>query len=405
MGFVSVRESANSVAPYLLVGLFLTSGFYDLPFAHFDVSWVLRVKNLFYLIFMCVMLLGVNWRAVHLDVFAVGCLIWAGTCVVSWFVSSGVSGELYLKRVVQISFAWTMVTYVRQHRDVMSGVMKFFSPYYALVGCFVLIFLSFNTEVAAQIRSGFGNNRVNFSIWLSQLVFLCFLGGALNSADSKIKVSYFIYVLPILGFQMFLGSRTGLIASVSIYLIALLFLKRHKVEVLVLLAGALLLAWGFSPLRVDPAMDMTRALNMDVKDTHAWVDRFSSYRVSIAETAIATLAPVDFLFGKGMGNFQGYAIGQTWDVHNIYLKAFGELGLGGAFGLFLIVVWPLRKCTLSTTPMRLALFFFLLEVGVGLGHPEFLVTALSTCLVFWMMYAYLLESEQSNTTVASAGSQ
>lgn len=257
-----------------------------------------------------------------------------------------------------------------------------------------LILLSFNTEVAAQLSVGFGNNRVNFSIWLSQLVFILFLSGSLRSQDQKIKNEYFMYSLPILAIQMFLGSRTGLLASISMYLFALMFLQKHRFEAVLFLLGVLLTSWCFSPLRIDPSMDVTRALNLDVRDTHAWIDRFSSYRVGIAESAVSSLTPVDLLLGKGMGNFQGYAIGQNWDVHNIYLKALGELGVAGVFALLWIIVWPLKQMCINSTPKRLALFFYLLDVGIGLVHPEFLVTAISTCLVFWMIYAYLIESAQ-----------
>lgn len=310
LGLRRVLPNAESAIPLFLVGLFFASGFYDLPFAHLNVNWILKVKSLLYGMFAGLMLLGIDWRQVRCDVFAVGCLLWAGACIASYFILHDVNGELYLKRLVQVWFVWVFVTYVRQHREtLMIAIMKnIFSPWFVAAGGVALIFLAFNREVAAQLSVGFGNNRVNFSIWLSQLVFILFLTGSLNSPDHKIQLAYFLYALPILAIQMFLGSRTGLFASISMYLFALMFLQKNRTEAVLSLLSVLLAAWYFSPLRIDPSMDVTRAISLDVKDTHAWIDRFSSYRVSIAESAVSSLTPVDLLLGKGMGNFQGYAI-------------------------------------------------------------------------------------------------
>lgn len=128
--------NVESAIPLSLAGLFLASGFYDLPFAHLNVNWVLKVKSLLYGLFAGLLLLDIDWRQVRFDVVSVGCLLWAGACIASYFISHDVNGELYLKRLVQVSFVWVFVTYVRQHREaLMLAVMKkIFSPWYVAAG-------------------------------------------------------------------------------------------------------------------------------------------------------------------------------------------------------------------------------------------------------------------------------
>ena len=67
--------NVESAIPLFLVGLFLASGFYDLPFVHLNVHWVHTVKNLLYILFAGLLLLGIDWRQVRYDVFAAGCLL------------------------------------------------------------------------------------------------------------------------------------------------------------------------------------------------------------------------------------------------------------------------------------------------------------------------------------------
>ncbi len=126
----------------------------------------------------------------------------------------------------------------------------------------------------------------------------------------------------------------------------------------------------------------------------AWLDRLSSYRLGIMTSALSTVDADTLLFGKGVMNFNGWAIGYSRDVHNIYIGALGETGVIGLSALGELLFFPFR--TQDRQPKICASKVYCgIFLMVGMVHPELLTNAISTCMIFWLSYAEAFRSQKN----------
>jgi hypothetical protein len=228
-----------------------------------------------------------------------------------------------------------VVTQQKENRASFLGLSSFFSPAFFSVACLFLTLLAFYPKITEAISNGLGNGRVSFSIWLSQLVFLTFLLSPIKSGQTVLKA--FALATPSLVSQSFTGGRTGLLASLAILFyfsfreggIRLLIMSGAYFAILISISAAI------SPLPdIYPGTSIFRVIDLPQGDGWlVWLDRLSSYRLGIMTSALSTVDPDTLLFGKGVMNFKGWAIGYPWDIHNIYIRALGETGVIGLFAL------------------------------------------------------------------------
>jgi hypothetical protein len=193
-----------------------------------------------------------------------------------------------------------------------------------IAGVVIISVLADDENFKAQVVDGFGNGRVSFSIWLVQLLFLGYI--------SPLSAVY---------------PRTSMLRDVATLPASQVFEPGGVVDKL---------------------------------------DRLSGYRLGITVNAVAARDTRSLLLGKGVMNFQGAAIGELWQVHNIFVCTLGELGLAG----LLARIFFFRGEGIS---LRLSGAFCLIYLMIGMLHPDLLLTAISTCLIFWVAYAALLKQQ------------
>ena len=393
--------------------IFCISGFYQLPFLNLDLNIVLFVKRFLLVVLMAVMSVLIDWRRTRLDFISIYCILWAVLHVIFLLFKLEYFYE-YVLRIFQVAFIWLLVQFLRQNSKIFlfAGIEKWFSVIGVSCIALAIVLGSWNLEVANEVAQGFGNNRVNFSIWLSQLVFLIFLLPTLTitsvgAPSAFVKAVFFC--TPIIILQAFSGSRTGLGASI---LIALYFAKKAgglKLSILALIYLSVLInisnilsplnnfAHGIDVLRnTELNYDFCSNPNFSCAPNYipiALLDRFSSMRLSIMVSAFQNISLSSLILGNGLNNFQGMAFGQYFQVHNIYIRALGEFGLIGFFTLISIITLPFCISNFSANKgaaKALCAIFAL----IGFLHPEILISALNTCLLYWVAYAYVLSDEK-----------
>lgn len=237
---------------------------------------------------------------------------------------------------------------------------------------------------------------VSFSIWLAQLIFLTLLISLSKQGWSVLRA--FTLATPILALQVFTDGRTGLLASLAIWLyfsfreggVRLLIMSGLYLSVLIPFSVAI------SPLPdVYPGTSIFRVIDLQFDDgVFAWLDRLSSYRLGIMASALSSLDMGTIFLGKGMMNFKGWAIGYPWDAHNIYVRALGEIGIVGLAVLLALLALPFRGSAREVDIVAAKVYcgVFLM---IGMIHPELLTTAISTYMIFWLCYAEALRYQRN----------
>lgn len=400
-----LNRRGYAAIPFGFAVIFLLSGVYEIPFLPVDAALVTKAKKILFVCLMVLMGYSLRWREAIREPFFLFCGLWALLHIGHWAYRAEYS-EVYLQRLIQITFIWILVNVVIQQKkdsEPFLGLRSFFSPLFFPVVCLLLALFAFHPEIAGALSNGLGNGRVSFSIWLSQLVFLTFLLSPAKPGQTALKV--FALATPILVLQIFTGGRTGLLASLAIWFyfsfreggIRLLMTSGLYLAVLIPLSASI------SPLPdMYPGTSIFRTIDLRHADggiyhgdgMFTWLDRLSSYRLGIMTSALSTLDADTLLLGKGVMNFKGWAIGSPWDVHNIYIKALGEMGVIGLATLVALLSLPFRTRARQVDIVAAKVYcgIFLM---VGMVHPELLTTAISTCMIFWLSYAETLRYQKN----------
>lgn len=405
-----VASLRSRVGRALLPGfcvLFYLSGIYQIPFADISAVSIAQAKHLIFGMMMLAMAAAIDWQRVRIDSFAIACMVWVLLHVAN-FIARIEPVEIYVQRLGQVAFVWLFVTLVSlSEDDWLSRMSDWYSARLVAVVCAIVCGAAFVPEVSASLTNGFGNNRVNFSIWLTQFVFLSLMLSLPSaSRGSEMAWRLFCQVTPVLVLQVFSGGRTGLLASGAL---VLWFAVRYAgVRGFVIASGYLGLVVPIAAA-VSPATELVagthifRALLPEGAGWLAWLDRLSSYRIGIAVSALETLDAASALLGVGVGNFKGWAIGGYWQVHNIYIRTLGEFGVAGLVVLVYILTRPfvVHRGALWKEPRAAFVAVCLL---VGMLHPDFLLTAVGTCMIYWLCVASMVR-EASVQRLAESASQ
>lgn len=209
------------------------------------------------------------------------------------------------------------------------------------------------------------------------------------------------FCTPIIILQAFIGSRTGLAATILIllyfaiktggvrlggvvfvYLILLVYVFN---EISPLKASY----WGIDILRNTQDINHASFNASSLGSSSSPIDKFSSFRLSIMESAFQKAGITSLFLGNGLNNFQGLAFERYWQVHNIYLRALGEFGIIGFLASVTIIAFPIF-IRASSYAKQAAKIFCIVFSFIGLLHPEILLTGLSTCLFYWVAYAVVV---------------
>jgi hypothetical protein len=392
-----------------LAVLFCISGIYAIPYSNISVDSIVHAKRLCFLgIMILLAVLAAAWRPDPVDrrltiYCALLALVFAGNALFRQDMP-----EEYFYYMISIAFIWLFVRHVVDERFSLSRFMSYLRvgvvainllSVFVLIGC-----LSGADEIQRLVVSGFDGNRVNFSIWLWQIVFLNF---ALMRRERPI--AHFLLVMAassiLLTIQVFTGGRIGVLATLAtvIYFTwSRLDDVRFRFSVL---GWLLLLVWVSAEYSPIPGQKETisvfRELNAYQRpgDLLEYVDRLLSHRVRIFINAVAALDAKDLLIGKGAGHFHVVADSVTWMVHNVFLKMLGEFGIS-VLGLLVALVWLPFNAKYRASRDGYDLYLMLLvSIMVGMLQPRFIVTGISNCLVTWLCYAMILKRADSARNV------
>lgn len=142
------------------------------------------------------------------------------------------------------------------------------------------------------------------------------------------------------------------------------------------------------------------------KPTDSRVDVLLSGRLSLLKSTYIQFLNSDekffFIFcGLGLNNFFGDTaypkpFGEHLKPHNFLVLVLGELGII-AFILHLLILFiPFYNFWLSKSRLKKSTYtqLFVLEacILISFFYPDFLFSGLSSCLVFWVVYAELIKS-------------
>ena len=371
--------------------MFIISGIYEIPFTSIDPTLITKAKQALFLLFIVLMSLALDWGKAIRTRFAILCAAWLIILILNWILRYEYE-IIYLQRIAQITYIFVFVSLVIQlknERYTFLNLLSLYSPKVVSGICLILLFSSYTPEIAHALAYGFGNNRVNFSIWLSQLVFLTFLVGTKYS--KKPIVYSLILVLPIIALQTFSGGRTGILCSI---LISIYFSYRAQ-GIKFCIPTAILLAlfiWACSLLStvssIYPGTDVLRGLYYVNNETlFSYIDRISSYRLSIMIGGLSNLNNESLILGFGASNFKTWVLGSYMNMHNIYLRALGELGIIGFGVQLLLLAIPHYGHLKKNSIEQAARLFCMIFLFIGLLHPDLLLTAISTCMIYWLCYA------------------
>lgn len=202
--------------------LFYTSWVYEVvALGRESAAVIYPVKNLILMVFMLLMVFAISWRRVAFDLFSTCVVIWIALCIVLWSTHPG-ADHLYLRRIGQAVFTFLFVTYLRQNpnNNPLAGEVldRWFSPRVVIVGVIAIIVLNLLGLLSEDVLRGFGNSRVNFSIWLMQLVAMVFLMQPRLNVKSEMfeAIGLLILITPVYVLQNMTGGRSGMLGTVLI---------------------------------------------------------------------------------------------------------------------------------------------------------------------------------------------
>ena len=153
---------------------------------------------------------------------------------------------------------------------------------------------------------------------------------------------------------------------------------------------------AMDPLRYSEALLYMEKSMHEVDFYLDFIDKYSSYRLTIISTAFANFQLIDLLFGLGGGEFKGsiprYPHLGLYDVHNVYLKMLGEYGVFAFVALLVIVLNGIRHA--YSYGLRTGVWdFFVVQslyVAISMFHPDLLLTAIGTSLIYIFSYALVI---------------
>lgn len=369
------------------------------------------LKHLLMLALLVLLVVSIKWRAIKPDIFLLACGVWL---LFNLFplIEHQEPVARYLLRTGQAVFFFLFVSYLRQHPEKNPcfgpAAGNWFFPWWIFWVLWFVIALNVTGWLAADVEGGFGNSRVNFSIWLMQLVALFLLMRlAGREVKPKVLIECLLLITPAFILQNMTGGRSGLLGS---FLLVCVFAYRWGGVKALLVSGLWLYVVALGVAHYHPLISPENNLNVfrnvgltdysTLNEIIVWLDQLSSYRVSILITAFSSLDPADYWFGAGLGNFSGWAptypeLGIT-EVHNVFLKILGEYGVFGFLAAVFLTAWPVAYRP-ANVMVLLALYVQSIYFVVAMVHPDLMLTAINPSLVYLSCYAYSVATRAAPT--------
>ena len=403
--------------PLLILLLLCVSGFYRVPYLISDSSLIVSIKRGLFFIILVGMAASIDWYKVQLNCIFWSFLSWIIINITNFVIVVNSTYASVVTRVVQGVFAYVLILYISQFfrgKKIVNLIKKIKPLMISLVAFFILVMAYIDDEWRLNVYDGFGGNRVNFSIWIAQFTFLLIVyflvaegKESIHFKENKIiwKIWFkpLIYVAPLLFLQVSTTSRLGVIVSVALLCCygSLNFRSLKGLIVAAMFCAVILkLSIEFSLLSNTssfyrgisiPDSNLVGSLDLNLfnNSLYKWVDQASSLRLSIFISGIYEITSKIFIFGVGIGNFIGVSsVGDYWAIHNVLLNSLGELGFLGIISFSIIMIMPFLTKSRNSLDYFIK-FFCLLWVTISMLQPDFLITQISTSIVYFIAYAYL----------------
>lgn len=205
-----IRRQLGKYFIYTFGLVFYTSWIYELDaLGEGGGVYFQGLKNLLMLALMALLVVSIKWRAIKPDTFLLACGVWLLFNLLLW-IEHQEPAATYLRRAGQAVFFFLFVAYLRQHPEknpcVGPAASSWFFPWWIFGVLWLVIALNVTGWLAADVEGGFGNSRVNFSIWLMQLVALFLL---MRLAGREVKPKVLIACLLLITPAFILQNMTG----------------------------------------------------------------------------------------------------------------------------------------------------------------------------------------------------
>lgn len=298
--------------------------------------------------------------------------------------------------IYPFALVWTVFVYQRLGGDlarVLTTAAIIFVPFCVLIvsaGLFGVPnwSISFSGVNVSVVTSGFTDKRTGWSNGTALFVPILLMRFASTTGYAK-KAFYLAAIATLIGSQLVVGGRAGLLASV---LAVMMWICARAPRWLYLLPLIILGAWLGTNESVIQHLRLDRISNVaSLSD----LDSFSSSRISRNVLAMKYIAERP-LMGYGFGDLPFPEFERASFVHNIWLRLWLQAGIWapvvlavivGSLFLNILVLW--RKVPWSkrwTLPKELLLALFsVLTVGILISmlEPNFLIGSFQTSALWW----------------------
>ena len=400
---LTLRTIASKRFLFLFGLVFYSSWLYQISLGHIEIDSILHLaKNFLLVALIGLLIVAVDWRLVKPDRFLVLCVIWGALNAIFW-IKFQEPADGYARRLAQGVFAFLFITFLCQqpNRNPCSAenIRNWFHPKTTLLFICLIILLSLTTQFSENLLNGFGNSRVNFSVWLVQIVALLLIS-IYNKRWGGFRLLFFALILttPVFVLQSLTGGRTGLLGSLLIILF-FAYAKNRFRGVIIAFAWLLLvtqfISSNYAILAPQENLDVLRNVATNGSFFER-LDALSSYRLSIITTAFSKMGFEDYFLGVGFGQFVGWAptypeLGFV-EVHNVLLKTLGEFGIAGFVTLTALVILSIFRPPLQTEAYRGAILIQCVYLIMAMLHPDLMFTAINVSFVYLAIYATTLKS-------------
>jgi O-Antigen ligase len=184
------------------------------------------------------------------------------------------------------------------------------------------------------IVGGMFENPNDLALALNMLIPIA-VGLYLTSREAQAKMLHFGCLLGLIAGTWMTYSRAGALTFVVVGGVLLRHFVRRSSNAVLLAGLAALVLFSMAPARLLTLFDPSGDVNAAASATARW-------DVIVRSIEVASVNPLRWMFGVGMGNFPIVSI-QELPHHNAYLQVFNEVGLPGMIVYCLFLFGALRS--------------------------------------------------------------
>lgn len=403
---IKYKQQLDTITIVSLIIFIVIGGFYAIPYIEIKIDTMLFIKRIFYMFVITMMFIQLINRGIsNIDKYLTYiCSLFVVIILINVTLRREFYHE-YIYFLLSIVFIWLIVNYMEHidfHINIFIKYLRIFIVILNILLCLVLLLcLLDNQELIILVSNGFGDNRVAFSTYLSQIIFLNLFLHRFYNLSKYIFISTFCLLI----LQVFTGSRIGVVVSVVIIFYFISISYRSFLEKLIAFAFIILLVFFSNKYQIiapnivypDGFFKLTRGteeLNKLMNGSgslYKLIDNVSSYRLEILVSAIQELDIKTILMGKGATNFDVFLHERYFAVHNIFLKILGEYGIFALLLLIVLVTRPFMEHHNGIIYSKSLRMMWSLGIVIASLQPNFLITGLGNCAVMWVCYALLLK--------------